>query len=90
MADAQTCQRFCKDLYPTTCTWFMFDRTTSDCKLFKGSLTGLKDDCREQGYPVDPPYDQCEAIFDESSEVGCRVSKNSSRNMTYMFQIGFW
>ena len=53
----------------------MFDRTTSDCKLFKGSLTDLQDDCREKGYPVNPPYGQCDVVFDESSEDGCRVRK---------------
>ena len=52
----------------------MFDRTTSDCKLFKGNLTDLGDDCREKGYPVNPSYDQCNVVFDESSEDGCRVS----------------
>merc|ERR1712064_215248 len=50
IADAQTCQSFCKDLYPGACTWFMFDRTTNDCKLFSGSLDDLRADCKEVGY----------------------------------------
>jgi len=47
----QKCQAFCKDLYSNTCTWFMYDRTTKDCKLFSGSLDDLRADCNEIGYP---------------------------------------
>ena len=73
--DAQTCQKFCNELYPTTCTWFMLDRTTSDCKLFKGALTDLNDDCRERGYSVTPDHTECDVVFEAESDDACSVSK---------------
>jgi len=69
--DAQTCQHFCNDLYPESCEWFMYDRTTNDCKLFKGSVSDLQDDCREYGYAVTPSTDQCIAAFDVGSDDEC-------------------
>ena len=54
----------------------MFDRTTNDCKLFKGSLTDLHNDCREVGYAVHPKYTECDKVFDVSSAQACFVSKN--------------
>ena len=73
--DAKTCQKFCNELYPNTCTWFMFDRTTSDCRLFKGSLTELEDDCREKGYPINPDYDECNTVLSTNTDEDCSVSK---------------
>ena len=70
----QTCQAFCKDLYQGTCTWFMYDRTTHDCKLFNGSLNDLQTDCREVGYARDPGHGSCDTEFDSSSADGCYVS----------------
>ena len=52
----------------------MYDRTTNDCKLFKGSVSDLQDDCREYGYAVTPSTDQCVAAFDAGSEDECYVS----------------
>ena len=52
----------------------MYDRTTSDCKLFKGAVTDLQDDCREAGYAVTPAHNQCEAAFDVGSDNECYVS----------------
>jgi len=71
IADAQTCQSFCKDLYPGACTWFMFDRTTNDCKLFSGSLDDLRADCKEIGYAKEPAHASCDVVFDSGSENGC-------------------
>jgi len=65
----QKCQAFCKDLYSNTCTWFMYDRTTNDCKLFSGSLDDLRADCNEIGYPREPSYDSCDVVF--SGDDGC-------------------
>jgi hypothetical protein len=69
--DAQICQRFCKELYPGKCTWFIFDRTTSDCKLFHGSVADLRNDCREIGYAVQPSYTECNAVFANTSDNKC-------------------
>ena len=74
--DVQTCQEFCKDLYSGTCDWFIFDRTTNDCKIFNGTVSDFKDDCREIGYSRDPPIAACDVVFDEMSENGCYVSLN--------------
>ena len=73
--DAKTCQKICNELYPNTCTWFMFDRTTSDCRLFKGSLTELENDCREKGYPINPDYDECNTVLLTNTDEDCSVSK---------------
>ena len=72
--DTQTCQSFCRNLYNGTCTWFMFDRTTSDCKLFSGSLDDLYADCKGVGYSREPDYNKCNVIFTPDSENRCYVS----------------
>ena len=76
VSNATTCQQFCKDLYPTTCGWFMYDRTTNDCKLFKGALSELEKDCTESGYAIRPSYDECKVANIETRD-GCYVSKMS-------------
>ena len=72
----QVCQDFCKELYSNKCTWFIYDRTTNDCKLFSGSVNALKEDCRELGYMNEPSIDLCDAEFEVDSENGCLVSLN--------------
>ena len=72
--NAETCQKFCKDLYNTTCRWFMFDKTTNDCKLFSGSLNDLVDDCKEIGYAREPSHTLCDVVFESNSSSGCYVS----------------
>ena len=54
----------------------MFDRTTSDCKLYRSSLNDLWNDCREVGYAVEPKYDLCDQVFPANSSNGCYVSIN--------------
>ena len=54
----------------------MFDRTTSDCKLYKSSLNDLWNDCREVGYAKEPQYDLCDQAFAANSSNGCYVSIN--------------
>ena len=53
----------------------MYDRTTMDCKLFKGSLSDLEGDCTEIGYAVSPPYDECNVTNVAQHGDGCYVSK---------------
>ena len=53
----------------------MFDRTTSDCKLFSGSLDDLYADCKGVGYSREPDYDKCNVIFTPDSANRCYVSR---------------
>jgi len=69
--DVQTCQSFCRDLYNGTCTWFMFDKTTSDCKLFTGSLNDLYADCKGVGYSREPATNKCNVLFAPDSANAC-------------------
>ena len=78
MEDAETCQMFCKDLYPGSCNWFIFDKTSNDCKLFRGSLADFQNDCREIGYAVHPMYTECNTVFDEASDHACLVRTSLS------------
>jgi len=71
VSDAQTCQSFCKDLYRGSCAWFIFDRTTNDCKLFSGSLDDLRADCKEVGYAKEPNHSSCDTVFASNSSNGC-------------------
>jgi len=71
ISDAQTCQRFCNDLYNGTCQWFMYDKTTKDCKLFSSSLNNLWNDCREVGYASEPDHELCDEMFPYDSSNGC-------------------
>jgi len=71
ISDAQTCQRFCNELYNGTCQWFMFDKTTEDCKLFSSPLNDLWNDCREVGYAREPDHELCDEMFPSDSSNGC-------------------
>merc|ERR1712038_102982 len=71
VSDAQTCQSFCKDLYRGSRAWFIFDRTTNDCKLFSGSLDDLRADCKEVGYAKEPNHSSCDTVFASNSSNGC-------------------
>jgi len=71
ISDAQTCQRFCNELYNGTCQWFMYDKTTEDCKLFSSSLNDLWNDCREVGYAREPNHELCDEMFPSDSSNGC-------------------
>ena len=70
----QDCQWFCTDIYSTNCTWFLYDRTTKVCKLFKGSLDDFQNDCKEVGYAKNPSHSECLPAFTAMSDNGCYVS----------------
>ena len=72
----QKCQDLCRDLYSEDCQWFIYDRTTKDCRLFKGSMF-LAEDCREVGYYRDPPIENCQDFWDANSGYDCYV-RNSN------------
>ena len=74
IADAQTCQRFCNEVYYGKCQWFMYDKTVKDCKLFSSSLNDLWNDCREVGYAIEPDHKLCDEMFQYDSSNGCYVS----------------
>lgn len=65
------CQWFCKVIYESNCTWFLYDRTTKDCKLFEGSVDDFQNDCNERGYARNPPISECLASFDSGSDHAC-------------------
>lgn len=67
----QICQWFCKEIYTANCTWFLYDRTTMDCKLFEGSLDDFQNDCSEIGYARDPSISDCPSAFDATSDNAC-------------------
>ena len=62
-------------MYANSCDWFMYDRATMDCKLFKGSLSDLVDDCTEFGYAVSPSYANCNYANVADPKYGCYVRK---------------
>ena len=52
----------------------MFDKTTSDCKLFTGSLNDLYADCKGVGYAREPATNKCNVLFAPDSANACYVS----------------
>ena len=52
----------------------MFDKTTSDCKLFTGSLNDLYADCKGVGYSREPATNKCNVLFAPDSANACYVS----------------
>ena len=70
----QTCKNFCRDLYNETCNWFMYYRTSYDCKLYNASLNNLHRGCRELGHGKEPNHDSCNQVFEDLSSSGCYVS----------------
>ena len=70
----QICQNICKELYSDACTWFKYDRTTNDCKIFSGSINSFKEDCQEIGYLKEPSVELCDVIFEPESRNGCYVN----------------
>jgi len=69
--NVQMCQRVCKEIYHERCTWFMFDRTSNDCKIFSGPINRLKEHCDEMGYLNGPSFEICDEVFEPESQNGC-------------------
>lgn len=69
--NVEECQWFCKEIYTANCTYFLYDRTTDECKLFDGLLEEFKDDCNEVGYANEPSHEDCDTTFDYAGENGC-------------------
>ena len=90
ISGAQTCQRFCNELYNGTCQWFMYDKTTEDCKLFSSSLNDLWNDCREVGYAREPNHELCDEMFPSDSSNGCYVSTPTVQLRVSIFFSGLY
>ena len=71
---AKECQWYCSDIYNPTCTWFLYDKTTKDCKIFYGSEESLYDDCKEFGFTKYPSLSDCLPPFGSSNDNFCNVS----------------
>ena len=69
----EMCQWFCRDIYGSKCTWFLYDKKSTECKLFEGSPMALYDDCRQHGYSVEPNFDMCNMIQADGSGKECEV-----------------
>ena len=71
---AKECQWYCSEIYNPTCTWFLYDKTTKDCKIFFGAEESLYDDCNEFGFTKYPSLSDCLPPFDSSNDKFCNVS----------------
>ena len=78
MSDPIKCQWLCREIYSARCTWFLYDRTTMDCKLFGGSPSNFAKVCKEFGFPRYPSHVNCSNVFEKSSDSSCLVSKYST------------
>jgi len=67
----QVCQHICKELYPDWCTWFIYDRTTNDCKVFSGSIDSFREDCQELGYQKEPSMEHCDVVYEPEEKNAC-------------------
>jgi len=89
---AQVCQWFCSDIYAPNCTWFLYDKTTMDCKIFSAPLELLHEDCQELGFSSSTPYWECTKEYDASGEDAClyfrqdycRFDKDLLDNLEYV------
>ena len=62
----------------------MYDKKSTECKLFNGDPMAFHDDCNEFGYSVEPDYDQCCDVEPAGDPNECDVRKfNISINFKY-------
>jgi len=73
----EMCQWFCRDIYGSKCTWFLYDKKSTECKLFEGSPMALYDDCRQHGYSVEPNFDMCNGVQADGSGKECENFRES-------------
>ena len=68
------CQWFCTHIYSPNCTWFLYDKTTLDCKLFDGPQENFYSDCKEVGF-AEPgtSFSECLAPFGSANDDICYV-----------------
>ena len=69
--DIQTCQKFCLDMYGDICDWFVYNRTTKDCRVFRGALNDSLSSCNEVGYSIETDHSRCDVAFDSRFGSGC-------------------
>jgi hypothetical protein len=69
---AEVCQWFCTDVYSPNCTWFLYDKTTLDCKLFDGPQENFYADCKEVGF-AEPgtSFSECLSPFGSANDDIC-------------------
>jgi hypothetical protein len=65
------CQLFCSYYYGGNCTWWMYDETIRYCKIFKGPVEELYDDCFELGFSSNPSVAECKTAVDPVNNDQC-------------------
>ena len=61
-------------MYSPNCTWFLYDKTTLDCKLFDGPQENFYADCKEVGF-AEPgtSFSECLSPFGSANDDICYV-----------------
>merc|ERR1712223_486705 len=54
------CQQICHEIYPTKCTFFIYDRQQEICELFDSAIEDYPSSCTKIAGPRDPDVvDEC-------------------------------
>ena len=71
--DETLCQKYCSQIYPETCEFFVYDRTERLCQLFDYNAYNFTSSCNKVGGSRSPDISDC-MTQDEINDDPCIVS----------------
>ena len=76
--DELTCQMFCDQVYPSKCTFWIFDKKQTLCDLFDYEIDVFTQSCKKIGGPKEPDFESCATDPDP-----CVVSNSTATIMLF-------
>ena len=61
----KTCQKYCSDIYPNLCTFFIYDRQQNGCNLYSYDPEDYVESCNQTGGTPLPSLVECKNSNDE-------------------------
>ena len=61
----KTCQKYCSDIYPNLCTFFIYDRQQNGCNLYSYDPEDYVESCNQTGGTPLPSLAECKNSNDE-------------------------
>ena len=65
LEEEETCQKYCSDIFPDLCTFFIYDRQQNGCNLYSYDPEEYVESCNIIGGTPLPSLSECKNLDDE-------------------------